>query len=106
MALSITGMDVANHNLVAEDLRSQETKDQQQPNQASGMVATPDKLSLTGTAAQLRNLELSLSSQPIIDSKRVESVRNQLNMGGFQANPEKVAQKMIEIEGLIEQRLG
>lgn len=109
MAGSIAGISVPNHSLVTEGLRQQETKDQQtevKRNQASGNVSTPDKLSLTGTAEKLRNLELSLSSQSTVDSKRVESIRNELNMGSFQVNPERVAQKMIEIEGLIDQRLG
>ncbi len=105
MAGSIAGIGVPNHGLVTEGLRQPETKDQQR-NQTSGSVSTSDKLSLTGTAEKLRNLELSLSSQPIVDSNRVESIRNELNMGSFQVNPERVAQKMIEIEGLIDQRLG
>jgi len=109
MAGSIAGIGVPNHSLVSEGLRQQEIKEQHSDvrrNQTSGDVSAHDKLSLTGTAEKLRNLELSLSSQPIVDNNRVESVRNQLNTGSFQVYPDRVAQKMIEIEGLIDQRLG
>jgi len=64
-----------------------------------------DTLSLTGTARQLRALQAQLTSQPIVDSGRVQSVRNELSSGTFVIDPPKVAQKMLDIETMINQKL-
>jgi negative regulator of flagellin synthesis FlgM len=57
-----------------------------------------DKISLTGQAQQLQELEKQLASQPVVDSQRVEAVRNAVENGSFTVNPERIADKLISLE--------
>ena len=71
-------------------------------NASSGESATTnagaDRVSLTGEARQLQQLENQLASQPVVDSQRVEAVRNAVENGSFTVNPERIADKLISLE--------
>jgi len=57
-----------------------------------------DRVSLTDTAARLKELEMGLASQPVVDIQRVQSVQSAINDGSFEVDPDSVAEKMIEFE--------
>ena len=67
--------------------------------------AAGDTVSLTGTASQLRSLEQQLASLPVVDIQRVDSVKREISNGTFEIDPPKIADKMIQIESAINQRL-
>lgn len=98
------------HSLISESLRqnnAQSTQGQANnaPAAANPVNSSGDTVSLTSTAAQLRALEQQLTSQPVVDVERVNKVRNELNSGSFDFNPDRVAQKMIGLEQLINEKL-
>ena len=64
-----------------------------------------DTVSLTGTASQLRSLEQHLASLPVVDIQRVDSVKREISNGTFEIDPPRIADKMIQIESAINQRL-
>lgn len=57
-----------------------------------------DTVSLTDTAARLKELEMGLASQPVVDTQRVQSVQSAINDGTFEVDPDSVAEKMIDFE--------
>lgn len=61
-----------------------------------------DKVSLTDTAARLRELERGLANQPVVDVERVQSVQGAIKEGTFEVDPDSVAEKMIEFEGSLD----
>lgn len=58
-----------------------------------------DKVSLTATAAQLKSLEQELTTQPEIDTKRVEDIQLALTSGEYRIDPDHIASKLIGFEG-------
>jgi negative regulator of flagellin synthesis FlgM len=68
------------------------------PCDSCGPAAGSDRVSLTGEARQLKELEGQLASQPVVDSQRVESVRSAVENGTFTVNPERIAEKLISLE--------
>ncbi|MDH3325579.1 MAG: flagellar biosynthesis anti-sigma factor FlgM [Gammaproteobacteria bacterium] len=68
--------------------------------------AASDTVSITGTASQLQALEKQLASLPVVDVQRVDSVKREISNGTFEINPPRIADKMIQIESAISQRLG
>lgn len=60
--------------------------------------AASDRVSLTGEAQKLKELETELASQPVVDSQRVNAVRAAVEDGSFAVNPERIAEKMISLE--------
>lgn len=60
--------------------------------------ASSDKVSLTSTAAKLKELEQKLASQPDVDMRRVSEVQNAIADGKYKVDPEHVADKMMNFE--------
>ncbi|GMQ89057.1 MAG: hypothetical protein BMS9Abin09_0503 [Gammaproteobacteria bacterium] len=57
-----------------------------------------DRVSLTGEARQLQDLEARLASEPVVDSQRVEAVRSAVENGTYTVNPERIAEKLMSLE--------
>lgn len=56
---------------------------------------------LTDTAAKLRQIEAQIAEQPVVDVKRVESVKKAIADGSFQIDANRVAEKMADFENLL-----
>ncbi|MFA5628055.1 MAG: flagellar biosynthesis anti-sigma factor FlgM [Thiohalomonadaceae bacterium] len=74
--------------------RSEPTVAQQQ----TGRPSTMDTVSLTDTAARLRELENSLATMPVVDSQRVESIQQAIDDGSYEVDAGRVAEKLLSFE--------
>ena len=96
----------ANHSLVADVTRAAANRAQSPTSRLDTSQGNgSDTVTLTGTASQLRALQAQLVAQPVVDTGRVQSVRNDLNAGTFVIDPPKVAQKMLDMESMINTKL-
>ncbi len=64
----------------------------------SATTSGSDKVSLTGDASRLQELERELQSRPVVDGQRVDAVRTAIENGTFEVNPERIAEKMMSLE--------
>ena len=64
------------------------------------VATTPqtDTVSLTDTAARLRELEAALANAPEVDSARVEALRQAIAEGKYDVNSVHVADKLVALE--------
>lgn len=60
--------------------------------------APADQVSLTPTAQQLRGLEQQIADQPVVDTQKVNTVKEALASGSFEIDPTRVAGKMMSLE--------
>jgi len=82
--------------------RPQGLSDSDRARESGEIVETDrDTLSLTTAATKLRDLTSGLDQIPAVDRKRVDAVRNALAEGSFRINPERVADKLMNIEQLL-----
>lgn len=67
---------------------------------ASGIApgSPGDQVSLTPSAALLKELEKEIAQLPVVDTGRVEGVQRALATGTFQVDPPRVADKLLELE--------
>jgi negative regulator of flagellin synthesis FlgM len=86
------GAPVDKHDKGSENTASQSS----QP-----VNSTADRVSLTGEALRLRELEAEISSQPVDDSQRVNAIRNAIENGTYTVNPERIAEKFLSLEQAI-----
>lgn len=63
-----------------------------------GATGIGDTVSLTSSAALIKELEKEIASLPVVDSARVESVQHALAAGTYQIDPARAAEKMLQIE--------
>lgn len=65
---------------------------------SGGQPTVSDQVSLTPTAQQLRGLEQQIADQPVVDTQKVNAVKEALASGSFEINPERIAAKMMSLE--------
>jgi negative regulator of flagellin synthesis FlgM len=53
---------------------------------------------ITDTATQLASLEQTLRDSPSVDSLRVESMRQAIEQGTYQVQPQHIATQLLQIE--------
>lgn len=101
MAIEITGQNgngkvLSTHSERPEAnvSRDEGTVEQQE----TGRSSTADTVSLTNTSAQLRSLENTLAELPVVDTQRVESIKQAIADGSYQINAQSVADKLINLE--------
>lgn len=65
---------------------------------SNGRQNGADSVEITTVARELKNALTSMSSTPVIDTKRVEAVRTALANGNYRIDAETIAEKMIQME--------
>ena len=68
--------------------------------------SSSDTVSITNTASQLQALEKQLASLPVVDVQRVDAIKREISNGTFEIDPPRIADKMIQMESLIGDKLG
>lgn len=102
MPIEITGMSSSCTQASCESpqvsvARSEPTVAQQE----TGRPLTTETVTLSDTAQQLRSIVQTLASQPVVDSQRVDVVKQALVNGTYDLRAEIVAEKFISIEGQL-----
>ena len=69
---------------------------------SSGRPSTVDTVSITDTSAQLRSIESSLASLPVVDTQRVESIKQAIADGSYQVDSQTIADKLIDFEAILD----
>jgi negative regulator of flagellin synthesis FlgM len=63
-----------------------------------GSGASSGGVHITGTAQQLADLEQVVKDMPAVDEARVAAVRQALESGTYQVQPERIADQLLHIE--------
>jgi negative regulator of flagellin synthesis FlgM len=66
--------------------------------QESGTPSTGDTVSLTDAAGQLKQLESTLASLPVVDTQRVEQIQSELADGSYRIDASRVASGLLAAE--------
>jgi len=77
--------------------RSEPSIDQQQ----SGRPATHDTVSLTDTATNLQKINQEINELPVVDTQRVEAIRQAIASGNYEVDAQRTAEKMVALESAL-----
>lgn len=58
-------------------------------------VAGP-RVELSSLGSQLSSIEASLANVPVVDSQRVDEIKQAITEGRFKVNPDKIADRLLE----------
>lgn len=106
MAIEISGQSPAQLSNAKAEAKGQVGRtDPPIQKQQTGQPSTPDTVTLTDTATQLHKLEAIIATLPIIDTARVEDIKQAIRNGQFQINPQRVAEKMLSFENARGRRI-
>ncbi|MCW8931225.1 MAG: flagellar biosynthesis anti-sigma factor FlgM [Gammaproteobacteria bacterium] len=57
-----------------------------------------DSVNLTNSAMRIKSLEEQVARLPIVDTQKVEQIRNSITDGTFEFNSDRIAEKLINFE--------
>ena len=101
MTIDINGIPASKVPGSADDAKIKQTVEQPAAQQESGKSSTTDTVSLSDNAVQLGKLENTAVPTPVVDTQRVEQVRQAIRDGSYQVDPEKVAEKLMQFESIL-----
>jgi negative regulator of flagellin synthesis FlgM len=70
-------------------------------NKATKQAEKSDSVAITGVAKEIKKAVESAASEPVVDLKKVASVKKAIAEGSYQVNPERIAKKMLQHETLL-----
>jgi len=68
---------------------------------ATGAPAAGDRVHLTDAAARLQVLEAALASVPVVSAQRAGALHQTLAQGHFVADPQRIADKLLQIDNRL-----
>ncbi len=99
---SVKGLSAGNHK--AAQTENKAIRAENKENLSSSTSA--DEVSLTDTAAKLRELEVKIANQPVVDTQKVENIKKAIADGTYRINVSRTADKMVEFESLLSSKIG
>ena len=103
MASEISGIPATTASVMVNKVATQSQGDQREAprvDQSSG-ASHSDRVSLTAVAVRISRAEDNSTNQPVFDSKRVDSIRQQIAAGTHRVNAAQVADKMLAFESTL-----
>jgi len=70
-------------------------------NSAAAAPTQGDTVQLSEAAKALQNVEKRLADTPDVDSARVNKIKQDIESGNYQVNPDRIAEKMMQFDSLL-----
>jgi negative regulator of flagellin synthesis FlgM len=94
----INGLDNHMLRVGAGAAVARSTADKAAASQEKAPGTTPAEVQITGAARTLVALEQKLRDAPAVDAARVAAIRQKLEDGSYQIDPQRIADKLIGLE--------
>lgn len=101
MSIEINGIPASKVASTADDSQVKQTLEQTSTQQESGKSSTADTVSLSDNAVQLGKLDNNVVSTPVVDTQRVEQVKQAIKDGSYEVDPAKIADKLMQFESIL-----
>ncbi len=101
MSIDINGISPSKVHAPTDDSQLKQAVEQQPASTETGKSSTADTVSLSDNAKQLGKVDNTAISAPVVDTKRVEQVKQAISDGSFNIDAEKVADKLMKFESIL-----
>ena len=101
MAIEINNITPTKAHRSTDDTKLNQSSDQPAAQQETGKSSATDTVSLSDNAVQLGKIEHSVATTPVIDTQRVEQLKQAIANGSYEADAEKVADKLMQFESIL-----
>lgn len=104
MAIEINGLNGPRNQGTETGQVSSAQNNHQAQTQSNPPATGTDSVNLTDAGVQLSRLEGALRDVPVVDTQRVEAVRESVNDGTYTVDNRAVAHKLMQFEAYIPNR--
>lgn len=101
MSIDINGISSTKMPAPTDDSKLKQNVEPQTSNTESGKSSTADTVSLSENAVQLGKIDNSVINAPVVDTQRVEQVKQAISDGTYKVDAEKVADKLMQFESIL-----
>jgi negative regulator of flagellin synthesis FlgM len=101
MAIEINNITPTKAQRSTDDTKLNQSSDQPAAQQETGKSSATDTVSLSDNAVQLGKIEHSVATTPVIDTQRVEQLKQAIANGSYEIDAEKVADKLMQFESIL-----
>ncbi|VAW53079.1 hypothetical protein MNBD_GAMMA06-1944 [hydrothermal vent metagenome] len=101
MSIDINGLSTPKVQAPADDSQLKQPAEKQPATVETGQSSAADTVSLSDNARQLGKLDNTSVAAPVVDTKRVEQIKQSIESGSYEVNAEKVADKLMQFESIL-----
>ena len=101
MTIEINNITSTKAQRSTDDTKMNQSSDQPAAQQETGKSSATDTVSLSDNAVQLGKVEHSVATAPVIDTQRVEQLRQAIANGSYEVDAGKVADKLMQFESIL-----
>ncbi|MCP4429526.1 MAG: flagellar biosynthesis anti-sigma factor FlgM [Gammaproteobacteria bacterium] len=101
MAIEINSITSTKAQRSTDDTKLNQSSDQPAAQQETGKSSATDTVSLSDDAVQLGKVEHSVATTPVIDTQRVEQLKQAIANGSYEVDAGKVADKLMQFESIL-----
>lgn len=101
MPIDINGISSPKVQVPKDDSQLKTAVEQNKTAVESGKSTTSDTVSISDNAVQLGKVDNTSIVTPVVDTKRVEEVKQAISDGTFKVDAEKVADKLMKFEAIL-----
>jgi negative regulator of flagellin synthesis FlgM len=101
MAIEITGLPNSAINNDGLDSTKTKSNSSAQTETDAKTSTTTDAVTITNQATKIKALEDSVSTQSVVDIDRVAELKDAIDSGAYQVDPQRVAEKFLQFESSL-----
>lgn len=101
MAIDINGLNGSPASGAQQNSQVSRLERSDSDNRSGKTQQELDTVKLTESAKLLQKLEKTLEDQPIVDSQRVDLVRQNINSGNYHINSDVISSRLVQYEMLM-----
>lgn len=101
MSIDINGISSPKVHAPTDDNQLKQPVEQQPAKSETGQSSVADTVSLSDNAVQLGKIDNTSVAAPVVDTKRVEEMKQAISDGSYEVNTEKVADKLMQFESIL-----
>jgi len=101
MTIDINGLSTPKVVAPTDDSQLKQSAEQQLAKPETGPSSTADTVSLSDNAVQLGKLDNSAVAAPVVDTQRVEQIKQAISDGSYEVDAKKVADKLMQFESIL-----
>ena len=101
MSIDINGISSPKLHVPTDDNQPRPAAEQQSTKPETGKSSTADTVSLSENAVQLGKIDNTAVAAPVVDTQRVEQIKQAISDGTYKIDAEKVADKLMQFESIL-----
>ena len=101
MTIEINNLAPTKSHRSTDDTKLNQSSEQPLAEQESAKSNARDTVSLSDNALQLGKIENSVGTPPVMDTQRIEALKQAISNGSYEVDPVKVADKLMQFESML-----